>query len=90
MSCVPDSLYMFLNVQLGGETQLEPRDNEDCDSRSHHKRILSLGQDVVYAVSNRAKWTPKHIGLGSTLHQVTRSKQLVDLFNKAHSELQTF
>ena len=44
---------------------------------------MSLGQDVVYAVSNGAKWTPKYIGLGSTLHQVTRSKQLVDLFNKA-------
>ena len=44
---------------------------------------MSLGQDVVYAVSNGAKWTPKHIGLGNTLHQVTRSKQLVDLYNKA-------
>ena len=29
------------------------------------------------------KWTPKHIGLGSTLHQVTTSKDLVKLFHKA-------
>jgi hypothetical protein len=27
--------------------------------------------------------TPKHIGLGSTLHQATRSKQMVDLFHSA-------
>jgi len=27
--------------------------------------------------------TPKHIGLGSTLHQATRSKKLVNLFHKA-------
>ncbi len=44
---------------------------------------MSLGQDIVYAVSNGVKWTPKHISLGSTLHQVTRSKRLVDLFHKA-------
>ena len=51
--------------------------------QNHQERILSLTQDIVYAVSNGVKWTPKHIGLGSTLHQVTRSKQLVDLFHKA-------
>ena len=34
-------------------------------------------------VSGGRKWTPKHIGLGITLHQVARSKDLVKLFNKA-------
>ena len=40
-------------------------------------------QDIVYGVSGGTKWTPKQVGLGSTLHQVTRSKDLVKLFNKA-------
>jgi len=45
--------------------------------------VLSCAQDIVYGVSGGTKWTPKHVGLGSTLHQVTRSKDLVKLFNKA-------
>ena len=40
-------------------------------------------QDLVYITSGCKKWTPKHIGLASTLHQATRSKQLVQLFHKA-------
>ena len=28
-------------------------------------------------------WTPKHIGLGSSLHQATRSKKLVQMFHNA-------
>ena len=46
-------------------------------------RILSVGQDLVYGISKGKRWTPKHLGLGSTLHQMTRSKQLVKLFHKA-------
>jgi hypothetical protein len=37
----------------------------------------------VYGVSEGRKWTPKHIGLSCTLHQMTRSKQLVNLFHSA-------
>ena len=37
---------------------------------------------MVYCVSRGRKWTPKHIGLATTLNQATRSKQLVELFNK--------
>jgi hypothetical protein len=33
--------------------------------------------------SKSTKWTPKHIGLSCTLHQMTRSKQLVDLLHTA-------
>ena len=81
IACVPDSLYMFLNLMLGGQRLLS-QDNE-CHKESHQSRVLSIAQDVVYAVSNGTKWMPKHIGLGSTLHQATRSRKLVELFNKA-------
>ena len=46
-------------------------------------KVLSCAQDIVYWVRGGTKWTPKHVGLGSTLHQVTRSKDLFKLFNKA-------
>ena len=34
-------------------------------------KVLSCAQDIVYGVSGGRKWTPKYIGLGSTLHHVT-------------------
>ena len=43
---------------------------------------LSIAQDIGYGESSEKKWTPKHVGLRCTLHQVTRSKDLVNLFNK--------
>lgn len=46
-------------------------------------KVLSCAQDIVYWVGRGTKWTPKHVGLGSTLHQVTRSKDHFKLFNKA-------
>ena len=37
----------------------------------------------MYAPSDGVKWMPKHIALGSILHQATRSTLLVDLLHKA-------
>jgi hypothetical protein len=92
IDCVPDRLYMFLNVLLGGQTLI------DCDSETEGKGsaklktlILSLAQDIVYEVSEGKRWTPKDIGLASTLHQLTRSKHWVELFLRAcgaHCQLQ--
>lgn len=80
--CIPDSLYMLLRLIFGGQEMLEvgcSGNNEDL-TRS---RVLSVAQDLVYCVSGGRKWTPKHIGLANTIHQATRSKDLVQLLNKA-------
>ena len=37
---------------------------------------------MMYAPSDGVKWMPKHISLGSILHQATRSTLLVDLLHK--------
>ena len=37
----------------------------------------------MYSVSGDQRWTPKHVGLGSGLHQATRSKRLVKMFHNA-------
>ena len=82
ITCIPDSLYMLLRLIFGGQEALEDggsENNEDLVQR----RVLSGAQDLVYCISGGRKWTPKHIGLASTLHQATRSKDLVELFNKA-------
>ena len=81
IDCVPQSLYMFLCLLLGGQEVLE--DDEQKDETFLQSRVLSIVQDIVYSVSGGQKWTPKHVGLGSTLHQATRSKRLLELFQRA-------
>ncbi|PIK40695.1 hypothetical protein BSL78_22450 [Apostichopus japonicus] len=84
LECIPDSLYLFLNLVFNGTTQLENENIGEGERENTMKQsILSTAQDIVYVASGGKKWTPKHIGLASTLHQATRSKVLVDLFHKA-------
>ena len=60
---------------------------EDSDSdgndQSHHTSVLSIIHGIMYAPSDGVKWMPKHMALGSILHQATRSTLLVDLLHKA-------
>ena len=78
-ACVPDSLYTLLELLYEGPSVLESEE----DGTSVNKKALSTAQDLVYGISGGRKLTPKHIGLASTLHQVTRSKKLVHLFHEA-------
>ena len=133
IACVPESLYMFIRLMLGGQSLLENglSDGDDDDKendddfindddevhdaednnrgtdddlesnyavdeegeqpirrqnarlRKQETRVLSIAQDLVYSVSGDRRWTPKHVGLGSSLHQATRSKKLVEMFHNA-------
>ena len=42
-----------------------------------------MGQDIVSLASGGRKHTPKQLGLGLTIHQATRSKDLVQLLHAA-------
>ena len=66
---VPDSLYTFLSVLFGGTDALENDGTQNTDTR---QRIFNIAQDIVFALSKGKKLTPKHVGLGMTLHQATR------------------
>ena len=95
VTVIPDSLHLFLGVLMQGEeildsfADVQDDDRADLDDASTITQVsasnvtLSIAQDIVYAVSKGKKLTPKHIGLGLTLHQATRSKKLVNLFHAA-------
>ena len=139
IACVPESLYIFTRLMLGGQSLLEnglsdgdeddkeeddefinDDDDDDDDDEVHdaednnrgtdddldrndavdeegeqpirrqnarvrkqETRVLSIAQDLVYSVSGDRRWTPKHVGLGSSLHEATRSKKLVEMFHNA-------
>jgi hypothetical protein len=67
----------------GGQDILNQDGNPEDSKSTKQTKILSVCQDIMYGVSEGRKWTPKHIGLSCTSHQMTRSKQLVNLFHSA-------
>ena len=64
----------------GNQSNLREKRNQENHVET---RVLSIAQDLVYSVNGGRMWTPKHIGLGSNLHQATRSKKLVQMFHNA-------
>lgn len=69
---IPPELHIFLNVLLNGEEALDTESNasEDAADTEHHAEnseasLLSIGQDIVYAVSRGRKWTPNGFGVTS-------------------------
>ena len=83
---IPNSLYLFLILLFGGMSAVEDITNEEAyeANTDMNRRVLSVAQDIVYGVSKGQKLTPKHVGLGLTLHQATRSENLVNLFSAAN------
>ena len=73
---IPDSLYRVLRLLYGGQEVINSV--EEAYKKDRTRRLVtSTAQDLIYGLSNGKKWTPKHISLTSTLHQATRSKDLV-------------
>ena len=86
IDCVSPSVYMFLRLLIGGQDiLLDDPDEDEPGKQEIHKqmRVLSIGQDIVYNVSGGRKLTPKHLGLGLSIHEATKSKKLVNLLHRA-------
>ena len=70
---------MFLRLLCTGKDQAEYED----DNLYVHRCVLSIVQDMMFVVSEGKILTPKHMRLGLSVHQATRSKELVNLLNAA-------
>ena len=78
---VPESLFILISLLCSGLQQ----EDQEADADMKH-RILSMCQDILFIASRGRKLTPTHVGLGLTVHQATRSKELVQLlYNAAHT-----
>lgn len=78
---IPNSLFIMLMLLCKGESVLDYEG--ECPTVEASNNVYGIAQDIVYLVSGGKKLTPKHIGLGVTVHNVTRSKQLVDLLHES-------
>lgn len=76
---VPESLYLFLRLLCCGDDL----DDVESDGDAKHIKVLNTAQDVVFLACKGRRTTPKHLGLGLTVHQATRSKDLVQLLHAA-------
>ncbi len=76
---------MFLNLLFGDQFHFDECEEFDANELDYirKERVLSIGQDIVYGVCGNKNISPKHVGLGLTLHNATRSRKLVNLFYKA-------
>ena len=74
---------MFWNLLLGGQRLLEDELYDDKNEARRRIRIISIAQDLMYTANGDKFLTPKHVGMANTLHQATRSKELVNMFHKA-------
>lgn len=75
---VPKSLFILVSLLCTGYQEEENEADTDLKTR-----VLSICQDIVFVASRGRKLTPKHLGLGLTVHQATRSKELVQLLHSA-------
>ena len=75
---VPESLFMLISLLCSGYQEEFQESHDDVKTR-----ILSICQDIIFLSSRGHKLTPKHVGIGLTVHQATRSKQLVQLLHAA-------
>ena len=91
-SCIPENLQLYLTILYGGQDACDNIDDinnvredegDETNNDATSDRVMSVAQDIIYGVSRGKLWTPKHVGLGCSLHQATRSKQLVHLFHRA-------
>lgn len=81
---VPESLYIFLRLLCDCDSKCEDFEGTfEGDEGGESKRILSIAQDIVCLASGGRKQTPKQLGLALTVHQATRSKDLVQLMHAA-------
>ena len=76
--CIPKSLYVFLRLLCTGK---DPTEHED-DDLYVRRCVLSIAQDIMFGVSKGKILTPKHIGLGLSVHQATRSKEIAKVIEK--------
>ena len=77
---------VFMLVDSGNDGDDFSAADSKYVSLQQNQRILSIGQDVVYCVSNDQVKTQKHLALPIMVQHVTSSTQLVDvLSNFGHS-----
>ena len=69
---IPTAVYNFLVWMM----------SDDTDGTDLHRRVMAVGQDLLYNVSRGRVKTPKHVSLAMAVKNLTGSSQVVSLLNR--------
>ena len=62
IGCIPESLYMFLYLLLGGQRLIEKDGSDVEDEEKTRKIVMSVAQDLIYGVSKGKNGHPNILG----------------------------
>jgi len=84
---IPTCLYNLLLWIIEGydsdnEISIPLEKKQKAQSPNVHRQIISVAQDIIHCTSKGRTWTPKHILLPMTIHNMTGSKSAVTLLNR--------
>ena len=81
---MPSFLYNFLTWLLSGNSSSCKINSNHINppSSAIHRRVLSIGQDMMFSCRQRRTVPQKHILLASSVHHLTGSSQLVAMLNR--------
>lgn len=75
---LPSKLKRFLQWVTNGESET----TVSKDSENLNRKILSVGQDLLYITSRGRALTPKHLALANSLNQTGHSKLMMNIVNR--------
>lgn len=79
---IPQLLSYLLECIICGDNKSISKNRHDLKKSTRELKMFSLGQDIIYAVTNGNIKTSKHVTLGIALKSLSSSRKIVDLINK--------
>ena len=76
---IPEVVKKFLYTLMTSSTSFSGM--ESCSPRTH-RLMLSLGQDLIFAVSGGRQKPPKHISLPYAVKSLTNNVELIQILNR--------
>ena len=80
-SKIPAKLSNFLAWALNFSDEVIQNDVQIAIPEKDQLKVLSIAQDIIYVASRGNRQTPKALGLGMAVRQMTRSYQLTKILN---------
>ena len=80
---LPTVVYNFLLWLIAEETEYDDITCQPVTTKPDiERKVLSIGQDLLYNVSRGRTKNPKHVSLAMTVKNLTGSSQVVSLLNR--------
>ena len=73
---IPEEVLIFFTILISGPG------SRNSESATKVRRVRSISEDVVFAISSGRKKPPKHLKLGLALKSLTGSRKVIEMLNR--------